>query len=77
MSKRGSPYLRRAIWHAALSAARCDPMFRAIYERQRQRGKHHRVALSHVANKLVRVVYSVLKGQRPYDPQYPGAIGAT
>jgi transposase len=34
MSKRGSPYLRRAIWHAALSAARCDPMFRAIYERQ-------------------------------------------
>lgn len=76
MSKRGSPYLRRAIWHAALSAARCDPMFHTIYERQRQRGKHHLVALSHVANKLARVIYSVLKGQRPYDPQYPGAVGA-
>lgn len=76
MSKRGSPYLRRAIWHAALSAARCDPMFRAIYERQRQRGKHHLVALSHVANKLTRVVYSVLKGQRPYNPQYPREVGA-
>lgn len=49
-------------------------MFRAIYERQRQRGKHHLVALSHVANKLTRVVYSVLKGQRPYNPHYPGEV---
>ncbi len=75
MSKRGSPYLRRAIWHAALSAARCDPMFHTLYERQRKRGKHHLVALSHVANKLTRVIYSVLKGQRPDNPQYPGAVG--
>lgn len=74
MSKRGSPYLRRAVWHASLSAARCDPMFHTIYERQRKRGKHHLVALSHVANKLARVIYSVLKGQRPYKPQYPGAV---
>lgn len=71
MSKRGSPYLRQAIWHAALTASRLDPMFRAIYERQRPRGKHHLVALSHVANKLTRVVYAVLKGQRPYEPHCP------
>jgi hypothetical protein len=49
-------------------------MFHAIYERQRNRGKHHLLALSHVANKLARVIYSVLKGQRPYNPQYPGAV---
>jgi transposase len=76
MSKQGSPYLRRAIWHAALTAARLDPMFKAIYERQRKRGKHHLVALSHVANKLTRVIYSVLKGQRAYVPKYPMAIRA-
>jgi transposase len=70
LSKRGSPYLRRAVWHAALTACRLDPMFRVISERQRQRGKHHLVALSHVANKLTRVIYAVLKGQRPYDPHY-------
>jgi transposase len=70
MSKRGSPYLRRAVWHAALTACRFDPMLRAIYDRQRQRGKHHLVALSHVANKLMRVIYAVLKGQRPYDPNH-------
>jgi transposase len=67
LSKRGSPYLHRAVWHAALTACRLDPMFQAIYERQRQRGKHHLVALSHVANKLMRVVYAVLKEQRPYE----------
>jgi transposase len=71
MSKRGSPFLRRAVWHAALTACRLDPMFQAIYNRQRQRGKHHLVALSHVANKLMRVIYAVLKGQRPYAPHYP------
>jgi transposase len=76
MSKRGSPYLRRAVWHAALTAARLDPMFQAIYERQRQRGKHHLVALSHVANKLARVIYAVLKGGRSYEPNYPVAQGA-
>jgi transposase len=75
MSKRGSPYLRQAVWHAALTASRLDPMFRTIYERQRQRGKHPLVALSHVANKLTRVIYSVLKGQRPYDPHYQAATG--
>jgi transposase len=68
MSMRGSPYLRRAVWHAALTACRFDPMFQAIYDRQRQRGKHHLVALSHVANKLMRVIYAVLKGRRPYYP---------
>jgi transposase len=75
MSKRGSPYLRQAVWHAALTASRLDPKFRAIYERQRQRGKHHLVALSHVANKLTRVIYSVLKGQRPYEPNYQTVAG--
>lgn len=75
MSKRGSPYLRRAIWHAALTASRRDPMFQAISERQRKRGKHHLVALSHVANKLTRVMYSVLKGQRASVSNY--AMGAS
>jgi transposase len=70
MSQRGSPYLRRAVWHAVLPACRDDPMFRAVYDRQRQRGTDHLVALSHVANTLMRVVYAVLKGQRPYYPNH-------
>jgi transposase len=70
MSKRGSAYLRQALMLAAFGAVfnAKDPMFAAVYERQRGRGKHHWVALSHVANKMARVVYAVLSQNRAYEP---------
>ena len=70
MSKRGSPYLRDALMQAAFGAVfnKQDPMFTAIYARQKARGKHHWIALSHVANKMARVVYAVLKNDRAYVP---------
>jgi transposase len=74
-SQRGSPSLRQAVGQAALTASRLDPLFRALSERHRQRGKPQLVALSHVAKKLRRVIDSVLKGQRPYDPNYQAATG--
>lgn len=66
MSKRGSPYLRRALTQAALVAARVDPMFESIYQKHRSKGKHHLVAVSHCARKLTHVIYSVVKNNRPY-----------
>jgi len=70
MSKRGSKYLRTAVIQAADTAVFLakDPLFSAVYQRQRNRGKHHKVALSHVANKMLHVVFSVLKNQKPYKP---------
>jgi hypothetical protein len=40
------------------------------YERQRQRGNHHLVAISHVTIKPARVIDAVLEGPRPCDPHY-------
>ena len=70
MSKRGSKYLRTAILQAAHNAVfnLDDPMFKAIYDRQKNRGKHHGIALSHVAHKMLHVIFSVLKNERPYTP---------
>ena len=70
MSKRGSKYLRTAAIQAAEVAVFVsgDPLFKTVYHRHKERGKHHMVALSHVANKLLHVVFSVLKNQRPYTP---------
>ena len=70
MSKRSSRYLRTAVMEAAQVAVfRChDPLFEGVYNRHRERGKHHLVALSHVANKMLHVVFSVLKNNRPYAP---------
>jgi len=71
MSKRGSRYLRTAVIQAAGAAvfAAHDPMFTEVYDRQRGRGKHHTVALSHVAHKMLHVIFSVLKNRKPYTPQ--------
>lgn len=66
MSKRGNRHLRRAILLAARTASRTDPQFRALLHRQLVRGKHYNVAVSHVARKMVHVIYSVLKNRRPY-----------
>lgn len=66
MSKRGNRYLRRALMLAAESAARTDPQCRALLQRQRARGKHYRVAVSHVARKLVHILYAVLIRAQPY-----------
>ena len=67
MSKRGNRYVRRAIMLAAPSAARTDPQCRAIYETQRAKGKHHTVAVSHVAHQLLHIAYSVLLHEKPYE----------
>lgn len=66
MSKRGSPYLRHALWLAALSAARYDPELQAFYQAKRQEGKHHGTVIGAVCRKLLARVYVVLKEQRPY-----------
>lgn len=71
MSKRGSKYLRTAVMQASVVAVNLakDPMFRAIYERQTDKGKPYLVAISHVANKMLHVIFSVLKNKMPYEPR--------
>jgi len=71
MSKRGSPYLRRAVYLACQSAVRTDPYFKAIYERQRQRGKPKRKALGAVMNRFIHVLYAVWRDNRAYSPLTP------
>jgi len=66
MSKRGSPYLRHALWQAAFMAIRYDPELQAYYRRKRAEGKAHGTALGAVCRKLLVRIYVVLKEQRPY-----------
>lgn len=70
MSKRGSKYLRTALMEAAQVAVykSKDPMFVQVFEKQIARNKSHWVALSHVANKMCQVIFSILKNQKPYEP---------
>jgi len=70
MSKRGSKYLRTAVIQAAGVAANIshDPLFKSIYDKHISKGKSHLEALSHVANQMLHVIFSVLKNKKPYVP---------
>lgn len=69
LSKRGSPYLRKALYMAAQRAEFCDPVFHAYYEKKRSEGKHHLVATNAVARKLCHTIYAILKKDIPYEVQ--------
>jgi len=71
MSKRGSPYLRHALWLAASVAIKHDPQLQSYYERKRQEGKPYGTALGAVCRKLLARVYVVLKEERPYVVKPP------
>ena len=71
ISKRGSPYLRRAIWLAASRAAFCDPILSEYYQSLRARGKHHLTAVGAVSRKLCNTIYTILKENRPWQPIPP------
>ena len=66
MEKRGSRYLRYALFNAAKYVCIWDPSFSAYLAKKRAEGKHYNVAISHVAKKLVRVIYAMQKSGQPY-----------
>ena len=69
MSKRGPPYLRKALFQAALVASTHDPIFKAYYQKKRAEGKHHLTAIGAVARKLCYTIHAILKNNIPYEVQ--------
>ena len=69
MEKRGSRYLRYAIYNATKYVCHWDPTFAAYLAKKRAEGKHYNVALSHAEKKLVRLIYAMEKSGLPYQPR--------
>ena len=67
MEKRGSRYLRYALYNATKYVCLWDPTFVAYLAKKRAEGKHYNVALSHAAKKLVRLIYALEKSRQPYN----------
>lgn len=66
MEKRGSRYLRYALYNATEYVCHWDESFGAYLEKKRAEGKHYNVALSHAAKKLVRLIYAMERSGQPY-----------
>lgn len=69
MSKRGSPYLRHAIFLAATTCSFHNSPLNTYYKKKREQGKHHLTATGAVARKLTTVIYAVLRDDKPYEPK--------
>lgn len=66
MEKRGSRYLRYALFNATKFVCMWDNTFAAYLAKKRSEGKHYNVAISHAAKKLVRVIYQMEKTGQSY-----------
>ncbi|MBQ6903209.1 MAG: IS110 family transposase, partial [Lachnospiraceae bacterium] len=69
MEKRGSKYLRYAIFNATKYVCHWDETFGAYLSKKRAEGKHYNVAISHAAKKLVRLIYHLETSGQAYKPK--------
>ena len=67
MEKRGSRYLRYALYNATRYVCHWDESFGAYLEKKRAEGKHYNVALSHATKKLVRLIFAMERSGQPYS----------
>lgn len=67
MSKRGSGMLRYSLVYAAHNVVKNNKTFKEYYDLKRSQGKSHYCALGHVAHKLVRIIFKLLKENLTFD----------
>ena len=66
MEKRGSRYLRYALFNTTKFVCNWDPTFAAYLAKKRAEGKHYNVAISHAVKKLVRIMYQLERSGQTY-----------
>ena len=66
MEKRGSRYLRYTLYNSAKYVCLWDDTFKTDLAQKRSEGKHYNIALSHVAKKLVHLIYQLEKSKQAY-----------
>lgn len=67
MEKRGSRYLRYALYNATKYVCHWDESFATYLAKKQAEGKHYNVALSHATKKLVRLIFAMEKSRQPYN----------
>ena len=74
MSKRGSPFLRRAVWLAAVVAVSHDPLFKYYFQQKIKSGKSYSQAMGFICHKLLNTIFAILKSGEDYNPVFPPDI---
>ena len=69
MVKRGSPFLRNALLSCCRPLRLHNETFAVYYRKKISEGKHESVALSHMAKKLVRLIFALETKGELFDPE--------
>jgi len=65
----GRAQVRRALYMAAVSAARCNPVIQDFYQRLRTQGKPAKVALTACMRKLLTILNSMIRERKTWNPE--------
>ena len=72
----GIKELRKALYLPVVATTRCNPAMKAFYQCLLARGKQKKVALIACMNKLIHIIWAILKSRKPFDPgRVPPAPG--
>lgn len=66
MSKKGSPYLRLALWQASITSARFNPILKEYYELKIKEGKNHMTVIGAVTRRLTGIIFAMLRDQTAF-----------
>lgn len=67
MSKKGSSYLRLALWKASITSARFNPVLKDYYQQKIKDGKNHMTVIGAIARKLTGIVFALLRDGKTFD----------
>lgn len=70
MSKKGSAYLRLALWKAAITSSRFNPVLKQYYDDRIKEGKNHMTVIGAIARKLTGIIFTMLKAETTFDKDY-------
>ena len=69
MSKRGRGTMRAALYMCAKTGVRFNEPLKDIYDRCRAKGMNYNQAIGAAMHKLLRIIYGILKSQKPFDAE--------
>ena len=69
MNKQGRKQPRHILYMVALAALQCNPLVKNIYEKHQKNGKHNMAAMGILMHKILRIIYGMLKHNKPFDPR--------
>lgn len=66
MSKKGTGFLRLALWQASVTSVRFNPVLKDYYNQRLSEGKSHMTILGAVSRKLTGIIFAMLRDNKPF-----------